>query len=231
MRKIYGKHGLSSPSWMVKKIGNKAYIESFERLAKEHAPGKLLDIGCGAGEKKSVIPLNADYFGVDTIGCPHGNSAIDTFCLADSLSFLDATFDTVFCSGVLEQLETPQKAIEESYRVLNPGGYAIYSIPLFWHIHEEPRDFYRYTKYGIRYLFEKAGYEIIELKPLSGFWVTFGSELNYYLQPLGKGIMRYAIKALTAFFNAIFLFLDIADRRINPRFDKWTWMYLIIARK
>lgn len=61
------------------------------------------------------------------------------------------------------------------------GGYVIYTVPLFWHLHEEPRDFYRYTKYGLKYLFEKNGFDIIEIKPLAGFWVTFGQEFVYYL--------------------------------------------------
>jgi SAM-dependent methyltransferase len=82
---------------------------------------------------------------------------------------------------VLEHLEEPEAAIRECHRVLRPGGTAIYTVPFIWHLHEEPRDFFRYSKYGLRYLFEKVGFEIVELRALSGFWVTFGQLFVYNL--------------------------------------------------
>jgi len=40
---------------------------------------------------------------------------------------------------------------------LEAGGIAIYSVTFVWHLHEEPRDFYWFSKYGLRYLLEKTG--------------------------------------------------------------------------
>lgn len=93
----------------------------------------------------------------------------------------DESVDTILCTSVLEHLELPWKAIKEMNRILKSNGCIVDTVPLFWHLYEEPRDFYRYTKYGLKYLFEKNGFEIVELKPLSDFWVTFGQELVYYL--------------------------------------------------
>lgn len=109
----------------------------------------------------------------------------------------------------------------------------MYTIPLFWHLHEEPRDFYRYTKFGIQYLFEKVGFEIVELKSLSGFWVTFGSEFNYYISSLARGPLRILVKPVIAITinNLLFLALDIMDRKINRGTEKWSWMYLVVARE
>ena len=67
---------------------------------------------------------------------------------------------------------------------------AIYTIPHIWHLHEEPRDFYRFTKHGIRYLFTKVGFEVEEITPLSGFWVTWGTMLAYYVDRLNRVIVR-----------------------------------------
>ena len=103
---------------------------------------------------------------------------------------------------------------------LQSGGYALYSIPLFWHLHEEPRDFYRYTRYGIRHLFEKVGFEIIEIDPLSGFWVTFGSELNDYITSLARGPLRYFIKPRTAIDDLLFLALNRANRKLHKRTEQ-----------
>jgi hypothetical protein len=101
---------------------------------------------------------------------------------------------------------------------------------LFWHLHEEPRDFYRYTKYGLKYLFEKNGFEIVELKPLSGFWVTFGQELVYYLYRFRKGgrlnPLWWIIPVLGIFIQGICYLLNKIDHS-----EEFTWMYLLVARK
>jgi hypothetical protein len=57
---------------------------------------------------------------------------------------------------VLEPLEEPELALRECVRVLKAGYFAIYTIVFSWHIHEEPIDFYRFSTYGIKYLFNKV---------------------------------------------------------------------------
>jgi SAM-dependent methyltransferase len=74
----------------------------------------------------------------------------------------------------------------EALRVLKPGGCAIVTVPLFWHLHEEPRDFFRYTKHGLRHVLEEAGFEVLSVTALSGFCVTFAQELCYFLQRFGS---------------------------------------------
>ena len=108
------------------------------------------------------------------------------------------------------------------------GGAAIYTIPHIWHLHEEPRDFYRFTTHGIRYLFTKAGFEIVEITPLSGFWVTWGTMLAYYVDRLNKGIVRrlHVIDVLTGAIQGAAMLLERADRA-----ERWTWMYLVVARR
>ncbi len=109
-------------------------------------------------------------------------------------------------------------------------GIAIYTVPLFWHLHEEPRDFYRYTKYGIKYLFEKNGFEIVKLKPLSGFWITFGQLFVYYIYRFRKGgklnPLWWLIPPIGLVLQGIVYILDYLDKA-----EQWTWMYLVVARK
>lgn len=45
------------------------------------------------------------------------------------LPFEDHSFDVVLCNHVLEHIEDDKKAMEEIYRVLKPGAYAILQIP------------------------------------------------------------------------------------------------------
>ena len=68
---------------------------------------------------------------------------------------------------------------------------AVYTIPLFWHIHAEPWDYYRFTEFGIRHLFEKVGFEILELRAMSGFWVTFATMFCYYIGRFHRSVLRF----------------------------------------
>jgi hypothetical protein len=112
--------------------------------------------------------------------------------------------------------------------VLKSGGVAIYSVPFIWHLHEEPRDFYRFSKYGLKYLFEKTGFEIIEIKALSGFWVTFGQLFVYNLYRFNRSIVKWThiIDIIGLLIQALAYALDRVDRT-----ERWTWMYMVVAKK
>ncbi len=46
-----------------------------------------------------------------------------------NLPFKDNSFDIIFCNHVLEHIPDDQKAMEEMYRILKPGGWGIFQIP------------------------------------------------------------------------------------------------------
>ena len=213
-----------SKNWLVYKIVN-TYLEE---AAKKYAHGKLLDIGCGEKPLEDMFaPYVTEHIGLDHQDSFHSKDNVDIFGSAYEIPKENEYFDTVLCTAVLEHLEEPDKAIAEANRVLKRGGIAIYTVPLFWHLHEEPRDFYRYTKYGLRYLFEKNRFEIIEIKALSGFWVTFGQELVYYFWRFRRG--RVVSKIICLLGGMIQQFAYILDRL--DKAESFTWMYLVVARK
>jgi SAM-dependent methyltransferase len=208
---------------------NRIHDRQFKRLASTFLRGRLIDIGCG--EKPYAVmlkPYVTEHIGIDHEDTIHDKSHIDRFGTAYDIPAKDGEFDSAICIAVLEHLEEPEKALRECHRVLKQGGFAIFTVPFIWHIHEEPRDFYRYTKYGLRYLFEKTGFEILELKALSGFWVTFGQLLVYNVYRLNRGPLRYVpiIPALGLLIQAPSYLLDKIDRS-----EQWTWAYIVLVRK
>jgi SAM-dependent methyltransferase len=192
----------------------------------------LLDVGCGPKPYARLMRGRVDmHVGVDHPGSDHGLSAVDAAASVYRLPFRDGTFDGVLCSAVLEHLEEPSEALGEAFRVLRAGGSAICTVPLIWHVHEEPRDFYRYTIHGLEHLFGKAGFREVEVKALSGFWLTFGQLFVYQLYRLHRGPLRWipVIPAIGLVVQLAALALDKLDRSAESR--KSTWAYLVTARK
>lgn len=208
---------------------NRIMERHLREMAAKYLHGRLVDIGCGIKPYRELVaPFITEHVGVDHEGSMHDRSNMDLTGTAYAIPVPDSSFDSALCTAVLEHLEEPEAAIRECHRVLKPGGIAIYSVPFIWHLHEEPRDFFRYSKYGLRYLFEKASFEIVEMRPLSGFWVTFGQLFVYYLYGFNRGPLRWIpiIPALGLLIQGVSYVLD----RMHLT-EQWTWMYMLAARK
>lgn len=213
-----------SHNWLVHRIA----WNHLSEVIPLYAGKRVLDIGCSDKPYESLfLPHVMDYIGLDHAESQHNLRSVDIIADAYNTTVRDASFDTILSTSVLEHLERPQDAILEMHRVLKPGGHVIVTCPLFWHLHEQPRDFFRYTKYGLRFLFEKAGFEIIEIRPLSGFVVTFAQEFVYFLQSLNHNtILRNLINILQFIIQKTAYFLNRYDKSYD-----FTWMYLLIAKK
>ena len=210
-------------------VTRRVHDRELRRCASQYLQGRLIDIGCGEKPYEALLSeFVTEHIGVDHEATLHETSRIDLFGSAYEIPDETGAFDSAICTAVLEHLEEPEQALRECMRVLRPGGVAIYSVPFIWHIHEEPRDFFRYSKFGLRYLFEKVGAEILELRPLSGFWLTFGQLLVYNIYRLNRGPLRWLriVDGLGILIQWAAFGLDKLDRT-----EQWTWMYLVVARK
>ncbi|MEW6085426.1 MAG: class I SAM-dependent methyltransferase [Chloroflexota bacterium] len=215
----------NAKNWLVYKI----HDDSLLIAARKYIRGRLVDIGCGTKPyEKLLAPFVEEHIGVDHEATLHDKSNVNLWGTAYNIPVEDEFFDSAICTAVLEHLEEPENALRECFRILKPNGHAIYSIPFIWHLHEEPRDFYRYSKYGIRYLFEKTGFQIVELIALSGFWVTFGQLFVYNIYRFKRGPLMWIpiIDAIGLVIQGISYLLDKIDKS-----EKWTWMYMVVAKK
>jgi len=193
--------------------------------------GRLVDIGCSDKPYADLIaPHVTEHVGVDHADTPHDHAQPDLVATAYDIPAPDASFDSALCTCVLEHLEEPQRAINECHRLLKPGGVALYTVPFIWHEHEAPRDFYRYTRFGLTHLFTQAGFDPPDVRPLAGFWITFGQLLSYKLFKFKKGsrLLRAVplVEAAAHTIQFVALYLD----RWDPA-PEWSWLHLVVARK
>lgn len=182
-----------SHNWLIKRLLNVAIGRTLDLLH-----GTVYDLGCGERPFESDILQRAErYIGVDWSNSPH---KLKCDLLADlnlPLPLESSIADGVVAFEVLEHLCEPRVMLGEAFRILKPGGILILSTPFQWHIHEAPWDFARYTKYGLTYLLEKSGFELLHVIETSGFWETWTLKLTYQSLRLIRGplILRKMIKA------------------------------------
>jgi SAM-dependent methyltransferase len=154
---------------------------------RRHATDRLtLDVGCGSSRYAGLFP---NRVAVDVSPHPELRACAD----AHRLPFRDGTFEVVLCTEVLEHVIDPQRVVEELYRVLKPGGTSLLTTRFCYPIHDPPRDFYRYTRYGLEHLFKR--WKIEELVEDSGGLDTLATLLDCFVGER-RAVVRKGLKVM-----------------------------------
>jgi SAM-dependent methyltransferase len=137
----------------------------------------VLDAGAGDAPYKSLF-LHAKYESADFEKVRKMDASSTYVCDLQSIPVENCRFDFIVFNQVMEHLPEPKLVLAELYRVLKPGGKMIYTAPLFFEEHQQPYDFYRYTQFGLRYLFSSTGFEIQRIDWLEGYFATVAYQLS-----------------------------------------------------
>lgn len=188
--------------------------------ASVHARGRLLDIGCGNKPFQKMFDGRVhEHVGCDVV--QSSESRVDVICAATDLPFADASYDTVLITQVIEHVADHQAMLREAFRVLRSDGVLILSGPMYWPLHEEPYDFFRFTEYGLRFLLKTVGFVEIKIVNDGGKWALCGQVLVHTVRDT-RLHYEFLIRAI----NRIFAYLD--DR--HPARSN-TMNYVVVARK
>jgi len=202
---------------------------TLDRFIAAHASDRrTLDLGAQNGPYAAHFPRRVGLdikkgLGVRIIGDAH------------ALGIRDGSFDVVLCTEVLEHLAEPQRAIDEIFRVLAPGGQLLLTTRFLFPIHDAPHDYFRFTKYGLRHLLRR--FEIVELQEETdavGTLAVLAQRLGMQAQTLGRTPFR-AIWLLSAQLLRPFSFLITAEygdsRRLQQERGIMTSGYHVACRK
>jgi SAM-dependent methyltransferase len=135
----------------------RAVTESFDLR------GPILEVGSyQVPGQEEIADLRAlfpgkSYLGIDARPGP----GVDQVADVEALPFPDQSFGTVIAMNTFEHVPHFWRGFEEVYRVLKPDGALFISCPFYFHIHEHPRDYWRFTPEAFELLLRDYPHKII----------------------------------------------------------------------
>ena len=157
--------------------------------------GVMMDFGCGSKPYKSLFVVD-NYVGVDFQGEGHSheNEQIDVFYDGKKLPFPDNHFDSVFSTEVFEHIFNLEEILLEVKRVMKPGGKILVTCPFAIPEHEQPNDYGRYSSFGLKHLFEKNNFKVIEYENIGNhFEALIQLRISFYSLVLFPKLNRLVI--------------------------------------
>lgn len=213
------------------RLGADLVANFYDRSLRKFAKGHLLDLGCGK------VPLHNAYKQyisestcIDWDNSFHKNIFLDMYCdLNTALPLYNNSYDTIILSDVLEHIKEPKALLKEINRIMTNDGILFINVPFFYWLHEEPHDYYRYTKYALLAMVEETGFEIIEFETLGGapeILADILAKTTIRIPGIGK-LLAINIQKLTA----IFIKMKLGKKISKVTSNQFPFGYAIIAKK
>ena len=142
-------------------------------------PGRILDLGCGAGASLEAFAGLGEAYGLDSeraaLECASRRQAFGLAAgQAGRIPFAADAFAVVTALDLIEHLEDDRQVLAEAFRVLQPGGWLLVTVPAYpwlWSAHDlvlKHRRRYRKAELGQKLL--AAGFRLARLVHFFGLF-------------------------------------------------------------
>jgi SAM-dependent methyltransferase len=179
--------------------------------------GRVLDVGCGDRPYEKLVGAQA-YVGLE-IDTPESRARgkADAYYDGRRFPFEDGAFDAVLCNQVLEHVFEPEEFVGEIARVLKPGGRLLLTVPFVWDEHEQPRDYARYSSFGLAALLERHSFSILHQRKTAGDVRALFQMINAYLYKITVTGSPYVNLFVTLLLMAPVNLLGVVAAWVTPR--------------
>ena len=205
---------------------------------------RILDAGCGTGGlilRMSAMRPAWKWSGIDfmPLACELarkrcGPEVEIREASITALPFADSSFDAVVSADVICQVDNPDVAVGEFFRVLRPGGVVVINVPAYmwmWSYHDDScQTKHRYTRPEMAALLTGAGFGLTRLTHLNA--------LPFPLIWAKRKLFRSAsdtsdVKAYPAPIEAMFRGLTAIEHAWLHTGSAWAWgtSVFAVARK
>ena len=205
-RKILGRKQRRESSELSTSRIHQGVLRAIAAAPAMPSSGDHLDVGSGTGE---LLRLVRARYPLRSFGCDYTDKllsgpgeSIDTVDLnCQSLPYSDNRFALVTCIETIEHLENYREVIREIYRVLQPGGVAVFSTPNILNL----RSRLRYLSSGFYNLFGPLAADESDIhttrghiNPVSWFYLSHAL-LSVGFRDLKLTVDKYQRRSLLAF--------------------------------
>lgn len=135
--------------------------------------GRVLDFGCDTKPYRDLFSERTEYLGVDLPGNPHADLLLGP---DGRVPVDDGSIELVLSTQVLEHVDDPARYLQESMRVLAPGGCMVLTTHGIMHLHRDPQDYWRWTSDGLEKIVRDEGFEVEATRGVLGL-VPVGVQL------------------------------------------------------
>jgi SAM-dependent methyltransferase len=158
--------------------------EVFQKyLSPVYSNARVLDAGCGRQPfRKMLESAGYSYKALDAQ--QNLDETVDIVLPVDHRDIVRTIpsneFDLIFCTEVMEHVAEWDQAFLNFHHLLAPGGKLFITCPHFYHLHEEPHDFWRPTSHALKYFGDKYGFNTVYLKQAGDAWDVLGTLLGSF---------------------------------------------------
>jgi len=193
--------------------------------------GRVLDVGCGVRPYERLIPAR-EYVGLE-LDTPEARARhrADAYYDGTRFPYADADFDGVLCNQVLEHVFEPDAFLNEIGRVLKDGGLLLLTVPFAWDEHEQPRDFGRYSSFGLAALLARHGFELLEARKTAADVRALCQMINAYLYKVTESRSPYVNLLFALMLMAPFNVAGALLSRITPSNPDFYLDNVVLARR